>query len=94
MNALGCDVVVPFPLLFWKYPEGTLPHYAQGLPHHVLEDAGEALRAAELWEDDASREEYLSQVRFRLLADFDGLAHPVGHPQYFPEDLFPTRGRE
>jgi FkbM family methyltransferase len=94
MNALGCEVVLPFPLLFWKYPEGTLPHYAQDLPHRVLEDAGEVLRAAELWEDDASCEEYLSQVRFRLLADFDGLAHPVAHPQYFPEDLFTWRDDE
>jgi FkbM family methyltransferase len=23
-----------------------------------------------------------------LSADFDGLSHPVGHPQYFPDDLF------
>ncbi len=94
MNALGCDVVIPFPLLFWKYPEGLLPHYTQDLPHHVLEDANDVLRAAELWEDDTSREEYLSQVRFRLLADFDGLAHPVKHPQYFPDDLFGWRDDE
>ena len=94
LQALGCDVVIPFPLLFWKYPDGTLPHYAQDLPHHVLEQRGDVLRAADLWEDDASQEEYLSQVRFRLLADFDGLAHPVRHPQYFPDDLFVWRDDE
>jgi FkbM family methyltransferase len=94
MNALGCDVVIPFPLLFWKYPEGTLPHYTQDLPHRVLDARSDVLRAGDLWEDDESREEYLSQVRFRLLADFDGLAHPVKYPQYFPPDLFIWRDDE
>ncbi|MFI5232764.1 MAG: FkbM family methyltransferase [Gemmatimonadales bacterium] len=94
LNALGCDVVVPFPLLFWKYPDGTLPHYSQDLPHGVTDAASDVLRAADLWEDDASRAEYLSQVRFRLLADFDGLAHPVKYPQYFPDDIFTWRDDE
>jgi FkbM family methyltransferase len=94
LSALGCDVVVSFPSLFWKYPDATLPHYAQGLPHLVLEQAAAVRRAAELWADEGSRAEYVSQVRFRLLADFDGLAHPVGHPQYFPDDLFAWRDDE
>lgn len=94
MNALGCDVVIPFPLLFWKYPDGTLPHYAQDFPHGVVDAAADVIRAADLWEDDTSREEYLSQVRFRLLADFAGLAHPVKYPQYFPDDMFAWRDDE
>ena len=94
LTALGCDTVVSFPSLFWKYPDGTLPHYAQGLPHQVLEQAADVRRAADLWTDEASHAEYLSQVRFRLLADFDGLAHPVEHPQYFPDDLFDWRDDE
>ena len=92
--ALGCDVVIPFPLLFWKYPNGTLPHYLQDWPEQVL-TAREAVRdGARLWADDASRVEYLAQVRFRLHADFDGLTHPVAHPQYFPDDLYAWRADE
>jgi FkbM family methyltransferase len=80
--------VLPFPPLFWKYPDPLLPFYLQDLPSHVLEQRDAVRRGFDVWEDDQSRAEYLSQVRFRLLADFDGLAHPVAHPQYFPGDLF------
>ena len=54
----------------------------------MLERKADVLRALPLWEDEASREEYVAQIRFRLDADFDGLSHPVQHPQYFPADLF------
>lgn len=89
LRDLGCEVVLPFPPLFWKYPRKTLPFYLQDEPHHVLEQADAVRSAFGLWEDEASRREYVAQVRFRLLADFDGLAGPVSHPQYFPEDLYP-----
>ena len=86
--ALGCDVIVPFPVLYWTHPVALLPHYLQDEPHRVLEQKGDVRRALALWEDDASRTEYLAQVRFRLDGDFDGLPHPVAHPQYFPDDLY------
>ena len=88
LAALGCDVVVPFPLLGWAHPAALLPHYLQDEPHHVLEQKVAVRRGLVLWEDDASRAEYVAQVRFRLDADFAGLSHPVAHPQYFPDDLF------
>ena len=88
LEALGCDVVLPFPPLFWKYAESMLPFYLQDLPSRVLEQGDEVRRGFDIWEDPASRAEYVAQVRFRLDADFDGLSHPVQHPQYFPSDLF------
>ena len=88
LTALGCDVVVSFPSLYWAHPGALLPHYLQDEPHHVLEQKVDVRRALDVWEDDASRAEYVAQVRFRLDADFDGLARPVAHPQYFPDDLF------
>jgi len=88
LRALGCDVVCSFPPLFWKYPEGLLPFYLQDLPSRLLEQRAEVFRAFDVWEDDESRAEYVAQVRFRLNADFDGLSHPVRHPQYFADDLF------
>src|SRR5262249_835446 len=92
--ALGCDVVSPFPPLFWKYVEDLLPFYLQDLPSRALEQRDQVLRGFDVWSDDASRSEYVAQVRFRLTADFDGLSHPVGHPQYFPDDLFAWRDDE
>jgi FkbM family methyltransferase len=88
LRALGCDVVFPFPPLFWKYAETLLPFYLQDLPSRVLEQREDVRRGFDVWEDAASRAEYVAQVRFRLDADFEGLAHPVQHPQYFPSDLF------
>ena len=38
--------------------------------------------------DDNSRREYLMQLRFRLLGDFDCLPAPVQGSIYFREDLF------
>ncbi len=47
------------------------------------------LDACALWADEASRQEYLSQVRWRLRFDFENLSNPVGHPIYFPQDICP-----
>jgi FkbM family methyltransferase len=88
LRAFGCGVVCSFPALFWKYPEALLPFYLQDLPSRLLEDRAGVRSAFDLWEDDASRAEYVAQVRFRLCANFDALSHPVAHPQYFPDDLF------
>lgn len=94
LRSLGCDVVCSFPPLFWKYAEALLPFYLQDLPSRVAEQRDAVLRAFDVWHDEASRAEYLAQVRLRLEADFDGLAHPVEHPQYFPPDLFAWRDDE
>lgn len=94
LRVLGCDVVCSFPPLFWKFPETLLPFYLQDLPSRVLAARTEVRRGFDLWEDDASRLEYVAQVRFRLAADFDGLPHPASHPQYFADDLYTWRDDE
>jgi len=85
---LGCAKIVSFGPLFWKFPEIFLPYYAIGLPHRLLAQAEAIFRASPLWADQASRSEYLAQVRWRLWLDFDGLSSPVAHAQYYPDDLF------
>ena len=94
LRQLGAEIVFPFPPLFWKHAGALLPFYLQDLPSKLLQQREDVRRAFEIWEDGASRAEYVSQVRFRLDADFDGLAHPVEHPQYFPPDLFAWSDRE
>uniref|UniRef100_Q025U0 Methyltransferase FkbM family n=1 Tax=Solibacter usitatus (strain Ellin6076) TaxID=234267 RepID=Q025U0_SOLUE len=94
LQKLGCRRVVSFAPLYWKYPEGLLPHYGADLPHKVHESAAEVRAAFELWGDEASRFEYLNQIRWRLHMDFDCLNPPIGHPIYFPQDLCPLSDEE
>lgn len=84
---LGCASIVNFGAIFWRYPETFLPHYSFDSPHKVLQARDDVRRAFELWHDDASRREYVAQIRWRLHLDFDGLPRPVAHEVYFPDDL-------
>jgi FkbM family methyltransferase len=86
--ALNCLKVVSCAALFWKYPETFLPHYCLDLPHKISQQADQVRKAYYLWVDDSSRREYLAQLRWRMLLDFDGLPSPIPKEQYFPDHLF------
>jgi FkbM family methyltransferase len=94
LRSLGCEYVVTFQPLFWKHAEVFLPHYAVDLPHRVHQHADDVRRAGHLWSDDASRSEYLAQLRWRLLGEFDALHCPVQHTIYFPLELCPLTDHE
>ncbi len=87
LKNLGCPKIIPFGYLFWKYSDIFLPHYAFDIPHKVYEQSEEVQNVLSLWEDDASRHEYLAQLKWRMMMDFDGLPAPVSHEIYFPNDL-------
>jgi FkbM family methyltransferase len=87
LRELGCEIVCPFPPLFWKYADTLLPFYLQDLPSRVLNRREDVRRGFDVWEDAPSRKEYVAQVRFRALGDFEALSQPVRHAQYFPDDL-------
>jgi FkbM family methyltransferase len=87
LKDLGCKHVMLFQPLLWKYPEVFLPHYAVDLPHKIHQQAEQVRQAGQLWADDASRGEYLAQLRWRMLSDFKRMPDPVGHTIYFPLDL-------
>ena len=88
LRALGCEVVLPFPPLFWKHADALLPFYLQDLPSRAVAQRDRVVAGFDVWADEASRAEYVSQVRLRVAGDFEGLASPVNGPQYFPDDLF------
>lgn len=87
LRGLGCLRVCSFVPLYWKFAEALLPYYAITLPHLLHQAAEEVRETLRLWADDASRHEYLAQLRWRLSGDFDCLPAPVGHTIYFPSDL-------
>jgi FkbM family methyltransferase len=85
LRRLGCSTVVPFLLLLWKYPD-LLPHVQIDLPSRALERREEMRHAFDLWSDEDSRAEYVAQLKWRLLGDFDALRPPCPD-QYWQKDL-------
>ena len=83
----GCANVIDFGPMFWKFSRRLLPHYSLDLPHKVLLAKDKVRAGFDLWHDDASRAEYLAQVRWRLRLDFDNLPLPVTEKIYFPASL-------
>jgi FkbM family methyltransferase len=94
LTRLGARKVVPFFVLFWKYPGRYLPHYAYDLPHRVIDAATEVCEAGELLGDSASRREYLAQVGWRLNPLSSALPPHADGDIYFPGDLVTLRDDE
>jgi FkbM family methyltransferase len=86
LREAGCRTVLHWGLLYWRYP-ALFPHYAANPAHLLLGERDQVRAAAQLWADDASRREYLAQVRWRLHFDFAALPEPVTGPIYFRDEL-------
>jgi FkbM family methyltransferase len=85
---LGCVKVVSFLPLYWKYSDLFLPHFGLDLPHLIYERRYDVERAFSLLSDDASRDEYVAQVKLSLSEDSYGLPHLSEAERYAPKDLF------
>mgnify|MGYP001548377531 CR=1 FL=1 len=85
LRAAGCQSVVSFIPLLWKFPS-LLPHTQIDLPSRVLEQRDEVRRCFDLWSDEESRQEFVSQLRWRILGDFEALNPPLPNP-YWQNDL-------
>ena len=84
----GCKQVYPSAPLRWKYAADLLPFFLQDLPHKVYREAAAVQAAFALWSDDRSRAEYLSQIRYRALGDWNGLNAPDPEDSYFLESRY------
>jgi FkbM family methyltransferase len=94
LKALGCQVVIPFGFLFWKHHEAFLPHYCLDLPEKVMNQKHLIRAAMQLCSDAYSREEFVAQVGFRTLLDFDLISRSVEGKHYFPPNLFSLHDHE
>jgi FkbM family methyltransferase len=87
LGQMGCDVVLPVTWLYWRYSAQLLPFYALDVPSSLLEQASEVRRCFDLLADDRSKEEFVSQVRWRLFGDPGCLSSPVPEEQYLVADV-------
>ena len=94
LEQLGCRRIANFTSLYCKYPDRFLPYFAIDLPSLVLGQADEIREAFRLMSDEASRREFVAQVRHRLFQDFDGLPPAIEEEQYFCDSLFSSDPRE
>lgn len=88
LTRINCKKVVSAITLRWKYPEILLPFFWLDVPSKTCENSDLIKSAFSLWDDEFSRQEYLAQLKFRILGEFDTLSAPVQQESYFPEDLF------
>ena len=84
---LGCRSVTSVCPLFWKFPDIFLPHCYLDLPHKVLADRRLIRCVFSRLADRESREVFVSQLRCRLLGDFDTMPTPVPEAQYWPRGI-------
>ncbi|MHB8303514.1 MAG: FkbM family methyltransferase [Acidobacteriaceae bacterium] len=94
LTGLGCAAISSAAPLGWRFPDKLLPFLLYDLPHKLYAQAEQVLLAAQLWQDDASRVEYLAQVRLRALGDPSGLCRPPADESYFLEGIFELRPRD
>ncbi|HPH95604.1 MAG TPA: FkbM family methyltransferase [Anaerolineaceae bacterium] len=88
----GAQCAVSFLPLYWKYPDQFLPYYDLALPHQVLEATNKIREILPLWQEPDSQQEFLDQLRFRLLGDFDGLKPPsdASTQPFTPDVILPV----
>ncbi len=93
LRELSCTSVVSFVPLYWKFASVLLPRYMLDCPHKIHEQADRVRQGFHLMEDDGSRREYLAQLRFRLLADFDSVSVAVQGRHLLPRRHALSLGR-
>lgn len=86
--------VFPSAQLFFRHAHIFLPHAAVDWPERMLPHSAAVRQGLALWADDASREEFIAQVRYRLSLDERLPACLPPETTYFPEDLIPLTATE
>jgi FkbM family methyltransferase len=86
--AKGASHVVPFIYLFWKYPDTFLPHYFWDLPSKYLSRQSDIRQAYELFDEPASKTQFVDDLELRTSGNFRGRPLPCHGRQYFPNDIF------
>jgi FkbM family methyltransferase len=93
LHDLGLRVLA-FARLFLRHADLFIPHCCLDHPHKMRRQE-DAIRAGyDVWHDDASRKEYLNQVRYRLTLAEDLPAGLSPDTIYFPDDLVCLRPDE
>jgi FkbM family methyltransferase len=95
LRELGCRWIVPYPAFFWEHSACLPSEERLALPQHIVDHLAEIEAAYELLADRRSRHEFLTQIRWRFLLDYNCLPpHDRPADMYFPPDLVHLSGDE
>jgi FkbM family methyltransferase len=94
LTSLNCQKVLSAVTLRWKYSEMLLPFFWLDTPDKTIKNADPIKKVFGLWADDFSRQEFLAQMKFRILGEFDMLSAPVSKESYFPDNIFDLQADE
>ena len=94
LNDRNCNKVISIISLFWKYSDTFLPEMYMDLPHKIYNHADDIRLAFDLLSDDESRNTFLTQLKWRIEANFEGLPPRSSKTQYFPDDIFSSTAEE
>jgi FkbM family methyltransferase len=88
LRQAGCQRVVPFTALWWKYPEAFMPDLGVDLPQNLLQHSAAIRECYDLMADEASRKEILDQLQWRFWLDDSKMSPPLPvRDTYFPNEL-------
>jgi len=88
LRALGCGKVVSFVPFYWKYADDFLPVGFLDLPHKIYSWSADIRAAFRLMADEESRQNFVTQLKWRTVENYDQLPPCTQEAQYFPEQLF------
>jgi FkbM family methyltransferase len=88
LRKAGCERVVPFAALWWKYADVFLPEFGVDLPRNLLQHTSGIRACYDLVADAASRKEILDQLHWRYWLDDQAMSPPLpASDTYFPTEL-------
>jgi len=79
---------------FWRYPQRFLPHFRIDLPSKLLKARARVLRAARLFTDHSSQDEFFTQLRMLVTDTFTERSYGTPGPTYFARDLLAPTAAE
>jgi len=88
LRDLGCQCVMNFAVLYWKYADQFIPSSCMGLAHPMWDDEDNIRLGYSVLADEHSRTLFREQLQWRLNLDSDRMLPPSPVSEtYFPSDI-------
>jgi FkbM family methyltransferase len=88
LRQLGCEYVVHFAALFWKYSRVFIPSSCLGLPSLIFDSTDAIRHGYSVLADDHSRKLFCEQLTWRVLLNSEAMSpHCAPSDMYFQPDL-------